>query len=592
MKGARLSLLSLIWGCSVALLAPLPAAPSSRNPIAEPALATIDLPPVAGAKFNPPRAVGVLTYQARVYPVTVRGLNIVTTDHAQPPLHISVYGLTSLAMIDGRYTPVPHPVRYPLAAAVLQNNRGVELRLIPSLRSTLLPIGPSGIRLEAATLSIEEKLPPPVFVPFHPFAAWFGFLNFRRIVINPTLDASLVGFAEGNAGFGGHFDLPIDHSHEFFEHANEAGLDLAVGLPSASSISGRVSGIFSMTGGGINATGDPKSLNANDYGLEDANLQWRSGDLIPALGHDALTLSAGPQNYQIGDGFLFMYGATNGGGRGALWLWPRTAFKMAGVIRLATRGALLDAFYLEPNDQPHSATQMTGVNLEIPLGAAASTGLVYAKCFHSNITARDGLNLFYWRGYAAPLPQLPGLSFQSSFAAETNGAQISDANGWYLTSSYEFDHVRWTPIISYRYASFSGGGQGSRRNFDPLFAGSSDWGTWFQGEILGNWLVSNSNLDTHQVRLEWLPRQDLTLNLIYYKFILTSTQQTIVAKPLNPVTSKDFADEIDLIADLTLASWWSLTASFATAIPDTAAKQMSGGTSTWLQGMLASTFTF
>src|ERR1700722_16840512 len=102
MKGARLSLLSLIWGCSVALLAPPPAAPSPRNPIAEPALATIDLTPVAGAKFNPPRAVGVLTYQARVYPVTVRGLNIVTTDHAQPPLHISVYGLTSLSMIDGR----------------------------------------------------------------------------------------------------------------------------------------------------------------------------------------------------------------------------------------------------------------------------------------------------------------------------------------------------------------------------------------------------------------------------------------------------------------------------------------------------------
>ena len=591
MKRAPLALLSLLLIAGVALLAPLPAAPSSGIPIAEPAPVTIDLTPVAGAKFNPARAVGVLTYHARAYPVAVRGLTIVTTDQGQSPLHITVYGLTSLTAIDGRYTVVQHPARYPLATAVLQNSHGVELRLIPSHRTSLLPIPTSGIRLEAATLSIEEKLPPPVFAPFHPFAAWFGFLNFGRLVINPTFDASIVGFAEGHAGFGGNFDLPIDHSHEFFEHANEAGLDLAMGLPSTSSISGRLSGIFSMTTGGIDATGDPESLNTHDYGLEDANLQWRSGDLLPVLGHDALTLSAGPQNYQIGDGFLFMYGATDGGSRGAFWLWPRTAFKMAGVIRLATHGALLDAFYLEPNDQPHSATQMTGVNLELPLGSAASMGLVYAKCFHSNITTRDGLNLFYWRGYATPLPQLPGLSFQSSFAAETNGSQLSDANGWYLTSSYEFD-VRWTPIISYRYASFSGGGEGSRRNFDPLFVGSSDWGAWTQGEILGNWLVTNSNLDTHQVRLEWLPRSDLTLNLIYYKLLLTSTQQTIVAKPLSPVTSKDFADEIDLIADLTLASWWSLTASFATAIPDTAAKQMSGGTTTWLQGMLASTWTF
>lgn len=51
-----------------------------------------------------------------------------------------------------------------------------------------------------------------------------------------------------------------------------------------------------MTGGGVDATGEPDSLQAKDYALSDGNLQWRSGDIFPALGHDALTISTGPQS--------------------------------------------------------------------------------------------------------------------------------------------------------------------------------------------------------------------------------------------------------------------------------------------------------
>src|SRR5271169_4165701 len=114
-----------------------------------------------------------------------------------------------------------------------------------------------------------------------------------------------------------------------------------------------------------------------------------------------------------------MAGAANGGSRGALWLSPRTAFENAAIIRLATRGAHLDVFYLEPNDLPHSHTQMSGLNLELPLGETASSGFVYAKCFHSDIASRDGLNLFYWRGNASPIPRLPGFTLKSSFAARS-----------------------------------------------------------------------------------------------------------------------------------------------------------------------------
>ena len=588
----RFALLSLILLLAAVTHSAIAAVSSPRNPIAEPAPAIIELTPAVSNDLGSPTAVGTLTYRNNEYPVVIYGLTIASNSGHSSSVRAEAYGQTSIDSLDGTYTPVPHPPHYPSATAVLQNANGVELRLFPAGSATRIHVAAGGIQLAAATLSIDQTTPMPPLALLRSLNDGLGFIRIGPLSINPTLTVAADGFSEGHAGFGGQFDYPVGNSHEFFEVANETGLNATLTLPALSSITGRVSGIFSMTGGGVDATGDPASLQAKDYTLGDANLQWRSGDLFPTLGHDAITVSGGPQAYIIGDGFLFMDGAANGGRRGALWLWPRLPFQNAGIIRFATRGAHLDAFYLQPRDEPYSDTQMSGLNLELPLGETATTGFVYAKCFHSSITARDGLNLFYWRGTASPISSLPGFTLQSSFAAEVNGSQISDANGWYVTPSYQFDHLPGTPIFFYRYASFSGGGPGSRRNFDPLFFGYTDWGTWAQGEILGNWLLTNSNLDTHQVRLEWLPRNDLTLNLIYYKFLLSSTQQTIVSHPVSPVRSKDFADEINLIADLTLTSWWSVTASVSASIPAAAAKQMSGGTTTWLQGMLASTFTF
>ena len=36
--------------------------------------------------------------------------------------------------------------------------------------------------------------------------------------------------------------------------------------------------------------------------------------------------------------------------------------------------------------------------------------------------------------------------------------------------------------------------------FDPLLLGFHDWGTWWQGEIAGEYFLSNSNLVSHQIR--------------------------------------------------------------------------------------------
>ena len=48
-----------------------------------------------------------------------------------------------------------------------------------------------------------------------------------------------------------------------------------------------------------------------------------------------------------------------------------------------------------------------------------------------------------------------------------------------------------TPNFSYRYAFFSGGetSSGKSENFDPLFYSGPNWGTWTQGEIVGEWVL-------------------------------------------------------------------------------------------------------
>lgn len=46
-----------------------------------------------------------------------------------------------------------------------------------------------------------------------------------------------------------------------------------------------------------------------------------------------------------------------------------------------------------------------------------------------------------------------------------------------------------------------------RRDFDPLFYGfdKRSWGTWFQGEVTGGWLLFNNNQRNHLVHLAATP---------------------------------------------------------------------------------------
>jgi hypothetical protein len=69
------------------------------------------------------------------------------------------------------------------------------------------------------------------------------------------------------------------------------------------------------------------------------------------------------------------------------------------------------------------------------------------------------------------------------------------------------------------------------------------------------------------VRLELEPNDVLTLNLIYYKFLLYNDNQDFGVTP-SRVSSSSLADEVDTILDVSMANWWTMTVTFAFAVPN------------------------
>jgi hypothetical protein len=129
---------------------------------------------------------------------------------------------------------------------------------------------------------------------------------------------------------------------------------------------GGVSGVGTLTVGDCDAGG------FTDGGDKELSLEylyggWRSGGLLAeSLGEDALDLSAGRQDFHVGDGFLIWDGNFDTEGDGAYWLGPRTAFEFAGLARVNTSPLGGQLFFLRgDNDQGH--TELIGVNLDLGL---------------------------------------------------------------------------------------------------------------------------------------------------------------------------------------------------------------------------------
>ena len=90
----------------------------------------------------------------------------------------------------------------------------------------------------------------------------------------------------------------------------------------------------------------------------------------------------------------------------------------------------------------------------------------------------------------------------------------ADATGFYGQISYAPQNTRWSPALSYRYASFDGDDPATEDDelFREIAYGFTDWGSWYQGEITGEYVFGNGNLNSNLVRLKMQPKEELTLN--------------------------------------------------------------------------------
>lgn len=133
----------------------------------------------------------------------------------------------------------------------------------------------------SGAVAATQSPPTPGSVAGPPWRNWLppnvvlGSLELGPLILQPTLNLQLDGFSEVNNGWGGQHTPAIQDSEHFFEQSNEEGLNGRIDADPFGELSGRISGIFDMSGGGLNAAATNQGQIQNDnYSIEDAYLKW------------------------------------------------------------------------------------------------------------------------------------------------------------------------------------------------------------------------------------------------------------------------------------------------------------------------------
>jgi hypothetical protein len=375
-------------------------------------------------------------------------------------------------------------------------------------------------------------------------------------------------------------------SDNWLESYIKPALSADIGLDGGSTVFGKLSAVGERT---FSAPPTLVGESASSLLAEDVYVGWRSGTSL-GIGEDALEVTLGRAPYKIGHGFLLWDGAADGGNRGGYWSGPRKAWEYAGIGRFNAKGNTFEVFYLDRDELHDSDThsKVWGANYELAIGENNTLGLTYLRTQSKTISERDGMDVYDARAYIAPFRALPDLSFELEYAQEENGDTLS-ANGWTAQVAYTLSKVGWTPQISYRYAFFEGDDPSTSKSeaFDSLFPGFYDWGTWWQGEIAGEYFLSNSNLISHTLRIHLKPSEKIGFGLIGYQFLLDRPESFAPG-----VTSDDVASEVDAYLDWKING--NFTASFvlAYAEPHEAIEQGFARTDAMRYGMVYLAYAF
>jgi hypothetical protein len=403
---------------------------------------------------------------------------------------------------------------------------------------------------------------------------------------NSKLDfnASFAGaFFQNSSWFGESEEFLGGDTDSWGEFGAELGLAWEY-TSGKSTVFAELSGVYTSTGS-EDASGLTIGLDkTNEATLEQAHLGWRYDDPLSGLEEDSFSLTVGRQDYLIGTGLLIADGGSDGGELGGWYLGLRKSFQESVIASLKSKTLKAEGFFIQ-NRPRRGGTQgeALGGNFEYTLAESLTAAATY-MVVDPKLDATSNLDVWSWRlGWKG----LGGLELNGEYVIEDSDQY--DADGWYGQAAWAFSDTSWSPWIAYRYAVFSGDDPNTAKNetFSSIAYGYTDYGSWFQGEISGNYPLGNGNLGSNQFRVKAQPNEAWTLNLIYYNFKLEEPGT------LSPdVTSDDWGDEVNFTADYAATDNWYLVGVLAVLFPGDAAVQWTGGNDDWWYGMLFASYTF
>ncbi|MGQ0657446.1 MAG: alginate export family protein [Chromatiales bacterium] len=420
------------------------------------------------------------------------------------------------------------------------------------------------------------------------FKAGFGF----------KASAYALGAWDANYGLG-RIDLvtgeDTGQTVDSYEFYFEPVLNMIYDMGEVGTVYGAVSGVAEFSEG----DGDPIGYTAGDISRVDHEygyVGWRG---------ETIDFSVGAQDFVVGDQFLIGDGALDAVDH-LYWSAPHTAFRNSAIVRVNGDPVRADLFWLkaagnEVNtvngqfDFSQGDTEVAGLNVEYLLGeegANGKLGAMYLSVFDQNalnsvavvFSQRKGREIFDIRANGVKVAALPNFTFHGEYAqtfgegeGHLRGIEY-DSYAWYLEGEYNFATLPWTPTLAYRYGFWSGDPDltdSTDETFDSLFFYfGRGWGTWYQGEINGEYLLFNRNQKVHMVKLTAVPAEKWAIGGLF--FYQTFDEKNYLGIPGTEITSRDWGPEVNIYAEWYPTENVYVVLLGAMAFPGQAAKEIYG----------------
>lgn len=290
-------------------------------------------------------------------------------------------------------------------------------------------------------------------------------------------------------------------------------------------------------------------------------------------------LSAGRQNFQLNDGFLFSKysGSANAGERASLFLSARTTYERTAFLKLRYKTILLEGGFLEPEELDFSPSNTQyifgtlGYNDNQSIDASFTyVTIINSKSKYANINGitmtKEGLYALNPKVWINSLFGNNSIKIRSEFVYEGNSNFDMSTNGFYASAGYVFSTLPLTPKLTYRYSYMSGDDSSTTQyeRFDPMLTGGL--GNWIQGLNFRK-VIGNGNIGAHRIQLDLYPSYNMLLSVDYFYLWAPQLFNLGGLPPISRLTNDHYGQELTFTYKYFISNKFTLLSVFSTAFP-------------------------